>query len=155
MRGQNAWWGGPNMIMFWGPIGPGPWKTDGNDVLSKSWPDEIESENMSVKILGANLLLRLNLERLNQGWINLQRENWNCKSFFCFSLGIEFSSHQVRHSVSCSILYDINVLSHTWKCAQISVFQMFRPYKHSTTQSKCVDDTVLNTFCSGIISCQH
>ena len=29
--------------------------------------DEIESENMSVKILGANLLLRLNLERLNQG----------------------------------------------------------------------------------------
>ena len=29
--------------------------------------DEIESENMSVKIPGSNLLLRLNLERLNQG----------------------------------------------------------------------------------------
>ena len=36
--------------------------------------DEIESENMSVKIPGSNLLLRLNLERLNQGWINLHRE---------------------------------------------------------------------------------
>ena len=36
--------------------------------------DEIESENMSVKIPGSNLLLRLNLERLNQGWINLRRE---------------------------------------------------------------------------------
>ena len=52
--------------------------------------DEIESENMSVKIPGSNLLLRLNLERLNQGWINLRRELKIQKAFFCFSsLGIE------------------------------------------------------------------
>ena len=51
--------------------------------------DEIESENMSVKIPGSNLLLRLNLERLNQGWINLHRELKIQKAFFCFSLGIE------------------------------------------------------------------
>ena len=53
------------------------------------FPDEIESENMSVKIPGSNLLLRLNLERLNQGWINLHRELKIQKAFFCFSLGIE------------------------------------------------------------------
>ena len=68
--------------------------------------DEIESENMSVKIPGSNLLLRLNLERLNQGWINLHRELKIQKAFLLL-----IRNWATCRAISCKSLYDNKTVS--------------------------------------------